>query len=673
MGEAPSTDAPDVAYLIYDKVNSKIRWADGSVKYDHSQNLFCSLLNSGFSVKIASDSATANSDTFHTTFMDFNTLTADPGSFVDGDTYGGAALIYNDKNSADTLRVYAKDHTGANIYSENSTGAVIKSKNSVGLCVVSDNSNVTYGSDDAVIHTCSCLYGTLSEVNGTAGVLGINHREDISAFSGTTDQEKSQSAADNGNAGVYGYSCKTAGVHARTSCGIALYARHNGESNCQYAACIKNNYSNSTDSSNFSTAIQTGGVEVKYDNGVGLRIKPGQYSNYGIYMDERDASSTPQNMWSSVGIIKDTGSAALAIMDNCSGSTPHNLINVAAACCSTALGISVNTSDNIERNTPAIRISYNSPFYDNIKIISKYNLSLSKVFSDFNNDNISKAAVNISGYDQYNTLPGIIVRSCSADGGVYAKTRCFSIVGNAEQAVGVYGYAKQDYGTAGYAERNVGSYGYAGECYGGYFVAQQDYGVYGKVTNNYAVAGNTAYYNNSDADYKFLEDICVQDCLRAHPLKVYRYEWRDENLASHTEFIGPTVQDIEETFDLYTEGVEYDSSKEELEQAINAIPKPTVPKDYEHNWREKIDLYSLATIKSFEQYENELKIYEEKVAKVKEEFTPSAPKVIKGMYAIDGIAFALANENFQCILDFEKRFEEIEQRLNALEANQTQQ
>jgi hypothetical protein len=123
-------------------------------------------------------------------------------------------------------------------------------------------------------------------------------------------------------------------------------------------------------------------------------------------------------------------------------------------------------------------------------------------------------------YGVYGQAAGYGVYGCSAgDYGVYARATCF----------GVYGYASCNYAVIGNANC----------CYG----------VRG-LANQRPVAGNGAYYNTSSQMLKYKEPICITECLKKRPLKVYKYLWEDANQKGYDQFIGPMAEDYQSTFKL---------------------------------------------------------------------------------------------------------------------------
>ena len=237
---------------------------------------------------------------------------------------------------------------------------------------------------------------------------------------------------------------------------------------------------------------------------------------------------------------------------------------------------------------------------------------------------------------------------------LYACSSCWApIVGRSSQCVGVMGHAQNG---------SHGVYGKADTCIG----------VYGEASSGYAVAGNTDYGVVSDSDVKFLCDICVQQCLIDHNIKVYRYTFSDSNLNSHEEFIGPTAQDIEEVFNLQIDGTtEIVVPFEKAHPEIKSPTEPQRPANYTADWKTKLNNFTLQEIKSFKQYEQEIIDYR----KAKEEYQTERKKYYDNptitykstRYTVDGIAFALANENFQCILGHNDEIQQLKDKVTQLE------
>jgi hypothetical protein len=72
----------------------------------------------------------------------------------------------------------------------------------------------------------------------------------------------------------------------------------------------------------------------------------------------------------------------------------------------------------------------------------------------------------------------------------------------------------------------------------------------GVATVSRPVAGNGAYYSFSSRHIKHLCNVCVTECLRKRPLKIYKYTHDDSNMIGFDEFIGPTAEDFHKTFEL---------------------------------------------------------------------------------------------------------------------------
>ena len=217
-------------------------------------------------------------------------------------------------------------------------------------------------------------------------------------------------------------------------------------------------------------------------------------------------------------------------------------------------------------------------------------------------------------------------------------------------------------GVGGCSTGDVGVYGYAEGCYA----------ISGYAVIDYAVVGNTDYANLSDSDIKYLCDICVQECIRANPIKVYKYTYTDENLKSFVEFIGPTAQDIEEVFELNHDNIyEKILEFEEVYPEISKPKQPEKPKNYLVTWRDNIKKFSLQEIKLFEKYEQELEKYRDELAeyeaKKEEYYKNPIVKYYNLRNTVDGIAFALANENFQCILGHNEEIAQLKERVQELE------
>ena len=236
----------------------------------------------------------------------------------------------------------------------------------------------------------------------------------------------------------------------------------------------------------------------------------------------------------------------------------------------------------------------------------------------------------------------------------YACSSCWApIVGRSTYRVGVMGHAQNT---------SYGVYGKADTCIG----------VYGEAASGYAVAGNTDYGVVSDSDVKFLCDICVQQCLIDHNIKVYRYTFSDSNLKSHEEFIGPTAQDIEEVFNLQIDGTsEIIVPFEKAHPEVKEPAEPKKPENYVVDWKAKLDNFSLKEIKTFEQYEqdtiNYRKAKEEYIRERKRYYANPIVTYKSTRYTVDGIAFALANENFQCILGHNEEIRQLKDKIAQLE------
>lgn len=75
-----------------------------------------------------------------------------------------------------------------------------------------------------------------------------------------------------------------------------------------------------------------------------------------------------------------------------------------------------------------------------------------------------------------------------------------------------------------------------------------------------AVSGNTAYCNSSSKFLKHLSNICLTQCVKDTPLKVYKYYWEDSNYIGFNQTIGPVAEEFNKTFNIdnSADGVNYD-------------------------------------------------------------------------------------------------------------------
>lgn len=162
-----------------------------------------------------------------------------------------------------------------------------------------------------------------------------------------------------------------------------------------------------------------------------------------------------------------------------------------------------------------------------------------------------QATCNCGGSFCANGCFGIYGCACSCFG-VYGTSGTKYGVRGDSITTGVYGGASCDYGVYGEAGRNYGVYGTSG-CVGVQGVGCYC-GVVGYGTNSCAVSGNTAYENTSSSYLKHKEEICLINCIRANPIRAYKYLWEDSNNKSWNYSVGPMAEDIKNTFKLTKKG-----------------------------------------------------------------------------------------------------------------------
>jgi hypothetical protein len=171
-----------------------------------------------------------------------------------------------------------------------------------------------------------------------------------------------------------------------------------------------------------------------------------------------------------------------------------------------------------------------------------------------------------------NSCPAITVIGCGTSviyacnfgitgSGIVGKACCVGVKGCASMCTGLCGYAGCCDGVSGYAVCSRGIYGQSSNgtgiygCGGGnnggvYGRTASQCGVIGYASGGRSVAGNDAYYNYSSRHIKHLCKVCVTECLRNKPLKIYKYTHDDSNSTGFDEFIGPTAEEYHKTFEL---------------------------------------------------------------------------------------------------------------------------
>jgi hypothetical protein len=180
-----------------------------------------------------------------------------------------------------------------------------------------------------------------------------------------------------------------------------------------------------------------------------------------------------------------------------------------------------------------------------------------------------------------------------------------------------------------------------GDCIGGAGVCGENTGP------GYSVKGNTNYNSTSDCNLKFSDHVCVQECLLDNPISNKQFYWEDSNYSGFTKFITPMAQDIERTFDLQPDNT-----------GGKLIPFESVyTGDFKEMTEQEIKEYGE------EKYEKEHLEYQEAE---KAYYDDPIVKEYQNIYTVDGIAFALANENFQCILDQNERIKTLEEKIKEL-------
>ena len=189
---------------------------------------------------------------------------------------------------------------------------------------------------------------------------------------------------------------------------------------------------------------------------------------------------------------------------------------------------------------------------------------------------------------------GVVGNVCCCYGVYGIAHSCYGVCGHADICYGVYGNSTCRYGVYGQANCNFGVFGQSScigicgvansciadpttsvcygcygvmgiaGCYGVYGCASSCvgqtcgcYGVYGHADESFAVAGNTAYCQVSNKYLKYKENICLTDCIKQNPIKVYKYLWEDTNIKSFNYSVSPLAQDFSDTFKLtdYDDGI----------------------------------------------------------------------------------------------------------------------
>lgn len=201
------------------------------------------------------------------------------------------------------------------------------------------------------------------------------------------------------------------------------------------------------------------------------------------------------------------------------------------------------------------------------------------------NFGICACAVNYAGY--FTASQGYAICAvASSNVGIYASAVCnagifcasnnYAICAEASSNTAIYAsaantaiYACSAGNTAirACASSNYGLIGCAISCYGTFSCAVSCLAIVGKSAGwavcgcatsttlsttgeGYPVSGNGVYWNTSDKHLKYLQNVCVTQCLKDRPLTVYKYIWSDQNQTGWDEFISPTAQDLQNTFRL---------------------------------------------------------------------------------------------------------------------------
>jgi len=132
-----------------------------------------------------------------------------------------------------------------------------------------------------------------------------------------------------------------------------------------------------------------------------------------------------------------------------------------------------------------------------------------------------------------------------------------ALFGSSINCLGVYGCVDSgaQYAILGCADHNAQAAVYAraattSTACGLLGVSTNRYGVYGCSVNCFAVVGNTNYCNISSKYLKHIQDVCVSECIKNKPLKVYKYYMEDANNSGFNESIGPLAEDFNDTFNL---------------------------------------------------------------------------------------------------------------------------
>ncbi|HUT63053.1 MAG TPA: hypothetical protein VMZ04_03755 [Anaerolineae bacterium] len=116
---------------------------------------------------------------------------------------------------------------------------------------------------------------------------------------------------------------------------------------------------------------------------------------------------------------------------------------------------------------------------------------------------------------------------------------------------GGYFEASCQFGVCGHATCRYGGTFSTGGCFGVCGVAQLCYGVCGIANCLYPVSGNGAYHDSTSSYYmKYKEPVCITECLKKNPLRVYEYIWEDSNQKGFDKFISPLAEDYQRTFRL---------------------------------------------------------------------------------------------------------------------------